>query len=403
MSRSRSFVSTLAAMQRASAQAARARNRQQIQAIRETERFERQRERARIAGEKEQIRRFHEDQETEADAGNRDLLESINRLEAILSEALGRNHRLDFRQLKPLLKLPTFDPKSLGQAEPVPRPQDYLPKPLGFFARLLPGAKVRHQTEIRESRARFAADVIGHTEREKSREAALQTETAAHAETVRKITDAVASQHREIDELKIDYEAGKANAIRHYSELVLASQHYPEGWPESVRVAFVPESKQLVVEYDFPGFEIVPEIAAYKYIKAKKQIVTTQRSDSERRRLYSSVIAQASLRVVYVLFNADYSGRLESIVLNGHVNAIDQATGRPVHPCLVTLRTTQDTFAQLDLSQVDPETCLKGLSASVSKRPADLAPVNRCLNSIWSIRDSLKKRTSFLDWTIARI
>jgi len=95
--------------------------------------------------------------------------------------------------------------------------------------------------------------------------------------------------------------------------------------------------------------------------------------------LYSSVIAQASLRVVYVLFNADYSGRLESIVLNGHVNAIDQATGRPVHPCLVTLRTTRDTFAQLDLSQVDPETCLKGLNASVSKRPADLAPVKPVL------------------------
>jgi restriction system protein len=296
-----------------------------------------------------------------------------------LGEALGRNHQLDFKQLKPPLKLPTFDPKSLGQPEPAPRPEDYLPKPIGFFARLLPGAKERHQTAIRESRARFDADVIGRAAREKSRETALQVETAAHSETVRNITNAVTSQRREIDELKIDYEAGTPDAVRHYSELVLASQHYPEGWPESVRVAFVPESKQLVVEYDFPGFEIVPEIAAYKYIKARKEIITTQRSDSERRRLYSVVIAQTSLRVVYVLFNADYSGHLESIVLNGHVNAIDQATGRPVHPCLVTLRTTREIFAQLDLSGVDPEICLKGLSASVSKKPADLAPVKPVL------------------------
>jgi restriction system protein len=367
-------------MQRASAQAARARNRQHIQAIRETERFERQQDRARIAEEKEQLRQFHEDQEAEVDAGNGDLLKSINRLETIMSEALGRNHRLDFNKLKPALKVPTFDPKSFGQAEPAPRPEGYLPPPLGFFARLLPGAKVRHQTEIRESRARFDTDVLRHSEREKSREAALQVQTAAHSETVRKITDTVTSQRREIDELKIDYEAGNPDAIGHYSELVLASQHYPEGWPESVRVAFVPESKQLVVEYDFPGFEIVPEIGSYKYVKAKKQILTTQRSDSECRRLYSSVIAQTSLRVVYVLFNADYSGYLESIVLNGHVNAIDQATGRPVHPCLVTLRTTRDMFAQLDLSRVDPETCLKGLNASVSKKPADLVPVKPVLD-----------------------
>jgi restriction system protein len=41
----------------------------------------------------------------------------------------------------------------------------------------------------------------------------------------------------------------------------LSSQVYPDGWPESFKVAFVPESKQLVVEYDFPGFDIVPEIA----------------------------------------------------------------------------------------------------------------------------------------------
>jgi restriction system protein len=36
-------------------------------------------------------------------------------------------------------------------------------------------------------------------------------------------------------------------------------------------------------------------------------------------------------------------------------------------------------FAQLDLSRVDPKTCLKGLNASVSKKPADLAPVKPVL------------------------
>ncbi len=350
MSRRRSLVSTLAAIQRASAREARARHRQQIHLRREEERIRGQRDLARAVGDREQLRLFHEDQEVEVETRNRGLRDSTDRFDNILTEVLGRDHRLDFEELK-----------SAAKTESAPRPQDYLPKPLGFFARLMPGAKERHHIALRESRARYDVDVI------------------KHAEIVRSVQETISRQHQEIDGLRIDYEAGKTDAIRHYSELVLASQHYPEGWPESVRVAFVPESKQLVVEYDFPGFEIVPEIAAYKYIKARKEIITTQRSDAERRRLYSLVIAQTSLRVVYVLFNADYSGQLESIVLNGHVNAIDQATGRPVHPCLVTLRTTQEIFAQLDLSRVDPETCLKGLNASVSKKPADLAPVKPVL------------------------
>ncbi len=81
-------------MQRASARAAQAHYRQQMQAIREAERIRRQHERARMAGQKEQLTHFHEEQEAEVDARNRDLGESVNRIESILTEALGRNHRL---------------------------------------------------------------------------------------------------------------------------------------------------------------------------------------------------------------------------------------------------------------------------------------------------------------------
>jgi len=232
MSRRRSFVSTLAAMQRASAQAARASHRKQIQAIREAERIRLQRDRARAVGDREQLRLFHEEQEAEIGARNRDLGDSIDRIDSILAEALAQDHRVDFEKLK-----------SSGKTEPAPRPEDYLPRPLGFFVRLIPGAKERYQAALRESRARFDAD------RKK------------HAEIVKAVNETISNQHHEIDELRIHYEAGNPDAIRHYSELVLASQHYPEGWPDSVRVAFVPESKQLVVEFDFPGFEIVPEIA----------------------------------------------------------------------------------------------------------------------------------------------
>jgi len=47
--------------------------------------------------------------------------------------------------------------------------------------------------------------------------------------------------------------------------------------------------------------------------------------------------------------------------------------------CLVTVRTSRDTFTQLNLSKVDPLACLNVLNASVSKSPAELAPVRPVL------------------------
>ena len=63
----------------------------------------------------------------------------------------------------------------------------------------------------------------------------------------------------------------------------------------------------------------------------------------------------------------------------GHVDTINDATGKQEYPCLVTLMTTRDTFMDRDFTRVDPLACLLDLSASVSKNPAELAPVRPVL------------------------
>jgi restriction system protein len=207
----------------------------------------------------------------------------------------------------------------------------------------------------------------------------LQAAKEQHRQKVRGLEEKIARQNAEVDALKRDYEAGAKVAVQQYCEAVLSSLSNPEGWPDSFMIAFVPESKQVVVEYDFPGFDIITEVASYRYVRSKKEIATTHRSEADRRGLYATMIAQATLRVIYVLFNADYAGQVESIVFNGHVDAVDQATGHQIHPCLVTLRTTRAVFSELDLMRVDAETCLRGLNAAVSKRPTELAPVKPVL------------------------
>jgi restriction system protein len=373
------LISYYAARQRAEEQAARARIRAQAQAIRAHQQFVRQQQHARFADAKEQLRLFHEAQEEEVSSRNRELAESIGQITSVLQNALTSSHRLNFEKLKSHPEFEAFDPGALGKAEDPPRATDYLPPPPGFFAGLIPGAKARHQLAVRAARARFDAEAVAHAKREGSRQVALETERARYQAEVKDQVEKAQHQHDQIDALKKGYEAGDKDAIRQYCEAVLSSETYPDGWPDVFKLAYVPESKQLVVEYDFPGFEIIPVTAAYKYVKAKKEMVSTQCPDTERRRMYSEMIAQATLRGIHALFDADYAGHAETIVFNGHVEAIDQATGHSVHPCLVTLRTTREVFQQIDLSRVDPEICLKGLNAAVSKKPTELAPVRPVL------------------------
>jgi len=189
----------------------------------------------------------------------------------------------------------------------------------------------------------------------------------------------VAAQHAEVDAFQREFFAGSPSAIVEYFTMVLASSSYPDGFPQHAKLAYVPESKQLVVEYDLPTLDIIPAVGSYKYVKAKDEVTETARPLTQRKTLYSSVIAQVTLRSLKELFKADRRGYLETIVFNGYVSTIDKGTGRPIRTCLVTVRTSQDPFTQLNLSQVDPQACLKVLNASVSKSPTELAPVRPVL------------------------
>jgi restriction system protein len=145
------------------------------------------------------------------------------------------------------------------------------------------------------------------------------------------------------------------------------------------RVAYVPESRQLVIEMDLPTFDVMPDVAEYRYVKAKDEITSKARPASQRRMLYADIVAQVTLRSVHEMLRADPGGHVESIVFNGHVDTIDPRTGQPTHPCLITLRTTRDLFESLDLARVEPGACLHGLNASVSRNAAELAPVRPVL------------------------
>lgn len=247
--------------------------------------------------------------------------------------------------------------------------------PPGTLGGLIPGAKAKYEAAAQQA-AQVHEEELAEWERaEQSRQDELALARTGHEARVEKERQQVEQANSQIDEFDAKLEAADPAAIVDYFGMVLDRSRYPNGFPAGHKLAFVPESKQVVVEHDLPTFDVIPEEKGFKYVKSRDEITATARPETQRKALYSRVIAQVALRTVHELYEADRRDHVETVVYNGMVESIDKRTGTPARVCVVSFRTTRDTFEELNLDHVDPEECLKGLNAGLSKKPAELAPV----------------------------
>jgi restriction system protein len=329
---------------------------------------------------KERQRLYVESQLAAVELRNEELAQDVAGLQMLLADTLAVDDFLDFDALKEAAPKPVFSPGQLAVAEPAPDPDAFSPpRPTGLRAHL-PGAKEKYQAQWEQGRRTYEAAVAQHQQREADRVRSLEAAKADHGRKVAEVEARLAAQHAEVEAFKADFQAGKQQAVTQYFALVLEASRYPDGFPQRFRLAYVPESRQLVVEYELPAYERVPTVGGYRYVKAGDKITQTARPAAARKALYKSVVAQVTVRTLHELFEADRGGLVETVAYNGHVETVNAATGRTERPCLVTLRTTRDVFLDRDFSRVDPEACLLDLSASLSKSPAELAPVRPVLD-----------------------
>jgi restriction system protein len=87
------------------------------------------------------------------------------------------------------------------------------------------------------------------------------------------------------------------------------------------------------------------------------------------------VLAQTVLRSLHEIYQSDVGQHIQVVVLNAHVSTVNPGTGKPIRPCLITVRTTRDEFRNLDLARIDRLACLKQLKAAVSRQPDELVAV----------------------------
>ncbi|HUI22416.1 MAG TPA: restriction endonuclease [Methylocella sp.] len=345
-------------MARAAERAARERDRERIRLGKEQERQARS---------EEQIEKQHyrDLRIAETEQANAQLDEQLEQLRTILFHGLSRDPSINFENFLKYPEESELDSDQTLRLFPKPERDSFLPRKPTFFTRLIPGVNKRYLASIVAAEQCFSQRLEEFEEINRRRcnaMAALCASAEEHNRSVKVAETALTNNDPE--------------AIRNYFELVLSTSEYPGNFPRKARVAYVPESKLLAFDYQLPTIEdIIPCVEKYKYVKATDELSEIKKSERTRRILYANVIAQTALRYLHEIFATDKLKRIDVVALNAYVDTIDASTGRAVQPCIISVRTTRDEFGGLKLRNVEPISCLKRLSASISRSPSELVAV----------------------------
>lgn len=383
----RGFFSTMRQVSREMERTARAHQREveqearaQLRAVREAERAQRAYERAAKANEKEHKQLYVESRIADVESQNEQLEHVLNSLNQILISSLRRNPAIDLQTLHVSPDFPTLDLSDLATAPMRPNWSEFQPGKPGVVARLLPWARKGYEARLSDAKQTFESAQRQFEGREAARQVAIQERRNEQAKQVELAKQKATSHNETVDQFRHAFESGNPEAVASYFVMVLGSSPYPDGFPQTAVAQYQAESKQLIVAYDLPSYDaLIPAQKAFKYVKASDSVTESPRPESQRRSTYTAVVAQTSLRSIQEVYAADTGRHVDTVVFNGYVNAIDRGTGKPMRPCIVTVRTNRDVFQDIDLAHVDPVTCLKTLNASVSKSAAELAPVRPVL------------------------
>ncbi|MGK4580652.1 restriction endonuclease [Kitasatospora sp. HPMI-4] len=374
--RSSGVLAVLAEAQRQQARQREEQRRAAVAAQRQYEREQREAQRAAAQGQKEALRAYQQGREADAARRTAELEERVAALRGVLRSGLG-GPVFALTDLQRPVVVPPFDPGPLGNPVPMPDRSRYLVPPLTGVQALNPTARRQYDEQVAHAQTRFEQDWHAAQAAEEQRRRQLDRYRAQYEAWAAERRRASAGHAEQAARLAAELRGGSADAVAEFFETALGwREDWPEGFPQDCAAAWDEAAGQLVVDWRLPGFEVVPEVARYRYVKSTDQESEVARSATERRAVYREVLAQCALRVLAELFLADAGERLASVVFNGYLEAVDPATGRQEQRYLVSVAVERAVFGAVALDRVDPVECLEhGLRGRLSPRPEKSEPV----------------------------
>lgn len=321
--------------------------------------------------------RYLEARIAEVEAQNEDLNNRITELWGILEHTLSVDDAVSFGSLRVGNKFtPLPIPNELTTPTTPPVKQYFFTKvaPPSLVEKMF-GMKQRFARDQKKAEENYEAAYRIYENKELERKLKLDDINARNDLSRKGYDQRVQQRDQEVDELESAYKSGDVAAVVTYNSMVLDRSEYPDGFPQKFRLAYVPESKELVIEYELPNVAVVPDIAEYKYVKSKDEIETKPRKAADIKEQYQDIVAAIALRTIHEVLEADHGNLIHTVVFSGIVETVDVATGKDIKPCLLSLRATREQIDNINLARVDKRACLRNLGAHVSPQPHAMQPV----------------------------
>ncbi|HZO66260.1 MAG TPA: hypothetical protein VFB74_14760 [Kribbellaceae bacterium] len=229
-------------------------------------------ERGARADERERKRLYVEARTAEVAADNADVQARLDELDALLTSTLEHDDHIDIGSLRRVVTHPPFDPGSLATPLPPPDWQRFAPPQPSGMAKVF--GRSKYEQAVAAARASFAQAQAQHTGAEADRQAKLTAAYAKYQQWCLDMEAWAAKRNAKVDAFAVTFAAKEPDAIVEYFGMVLGNSVYPDDFPQHYRLAYVPESRQLVVEYELPTLDVVPAIRDYRYIKVRDKITS---------------------------------------------------------------------------------------------------------------------------------
>lgn len=380
--------------------------RQHQAALREAERARKAEERSRLAAarasdaerkrlEREAKAAHAEAMQAEVALKNALLQETYDEIDGLLEATLEVDDFVNLEALRREAEHPPFDRPDLETSLPPPAPIPDPPEPTmqdpgkakGVFGRKRKQAEAQAALEVQyaKDREQWEREVASLPQR---RAEAVQRHQAMQADRLqslakeqRRYEEECADREREvtghneqIDRLVANLGYGDESAVQEYVSIVLSNSVYPDFFEVDYEADFDASVAELQMRTMVPAPDSIPEVKAYKYVKARDEITSTALSQKASKDRYAGVVNQVVLRTLHEVFEADRRGIVRSISLEVGTETINPATGNQTYIPFVAVAADRETFMSFDLSAVDPSSTLDHLGAAVSRNPRGLVP-----------------------------
>lgn len=202
--------------------------------------------------------------------------------------------------------------------------------------------------------ARIQADQAAYDQRRTVLNASLAEAKATYLKARADRAAAVTSDADAVERLLDDAAENRSGGVASLAEALWRAIPLPADFPRSCEVAFEEESGVLLITIEAPDFE---RVALTTALKTGRKAV----GERVRRAAQQTVNHVLPLRIAHEIYASPEMEAVQLVGVNVRLAYIDRRNGQPRHEVVASMTATRAEFEPLNISEVDPKKCFRGL------------------------------------------